>query len=67
MKKHDLVIIGSGPGGISAAIYAARYNMDVIVIGEIPGGIAGTAHDIRNYPGFPQTTGMDLMMKMIDL
>ncbi len=66
MEKHDLIIVGSGPGGISAAIYAARYKIDVIVIGEVPGGIAGTAHDIRNYPGFPKTSGMDLMMKMID-
>ena len=66
MEKHDLVIIGSGPGGLSAAIYAARYNVDVIVIGEIPGGIAGTANDIRNYPGFQKTSGMELMTKMVD-
>lgn len=66
MEKHDLVIIGAGPGGYSAAIYAARYQMDVLLIGEIPGGIAGTAHDIRNYPGFEKISGMELMMKMIE-
>lgn len=66
MEKHDLVIIGAGPGAFSAAIYAARYKMDVIMIGQIPGGIASTAHDIRNYPGFEKISGMELMMKMIN-
>lgn len=66
MKRHDFVIIGGGPGGYSAAIYAARYKMDVLLIGQVPGGIAGTAHDIRNYPGFPQISGMELMMKMFE-
>jgi thioredoxin reductase (NADPH) len=66
MEKHDLIIIGTGPGGYSAAIYAARYQMDVILIGQIPGGIAGTAHDIRNYPGFPQISGMELSVKMAE-
>jgi thioredoxin reductase (NADPH) len=66
MKKHDFVIVGGGPGGYSAAIYAARYKMDVLVVGEIPGGIAGTAHDIRNYPGFSQISGMELMMKYMN-
>lgn len=65
MEKHDLIIIGAGPGAFSAAIYAARYKMDVIMIGQIPGGIASTAHDIRNYPGFEKISGMELMMKMI--
>jgi thioredoxin reductase (NADPH) len=66
METHDLVIIGAGPGGYSAAIYAARYKMDVLMIGQIPGGIAATAHDIRNYPGFLQISGTELMMKMIN-
>ncbi|NCN51489.1 FAD-dependent oxidoreductase [archaeon] len=66
MEKHDLVIVGAGPAGFSAAIYAARYKMDVLMIGQIPGGIASTAHDIRNYPGFDKISGMELMMKMID-
>jgi thioredoxin reductase (NADPH) len=66
MENHDLIIIGTGPGGYSAAIYGARYQMDVLLIGGVPGGIAGTAHDIRNYPGFPQISGMDLSMKMME-
>jgi len=64
MEKHDLVIIGLGPAGYSAAIYAGRYKMDVLLVGQLPGGIAGTAHDVRNYAGFEKITGMELMMKM---
>jgi len=66
MEERDLVIIGAGPGGYSAAIYAARYKMDVLMIGQMPGGIAATAHDIRNYPGFQKISGMELMMKMME-
>ena len=64
METHDLVIIGLGPAGYSAAIYAGRYKMNVLLIGQIPGGIAGTAHDVRNYAGFEKISGMELMMKM---
>jgi thioredoxin reductase (NADPH) len=64
MKRYDLVIIGLGPAGYSAAIYAGRYKMNVLLVGQIPGGIAGTAHDVRNYAGFEKITGMELMMKM---
>ncbi len=66
MKKYDLIIIGTGPAGLSAAIYAARYKINCLLIGQIPGGIAGTAHDIRNYPGFEKVTGMELMKRTID-
>lgn len=66
MEKHDLIIVGAGPGGYAGAIYAARYKMDVMLIGQMPGGIAATAHDIRNYPGFPKISGMELMMKMLE-
>ncbi len=64
MKTYDLVIIGLGPAGYSAAIYAGRYKIDVLLVGQIPGGIAGTAHDVRNYAGFEKISGMELMMKM---
>ncbi len=66
MEKHDLIIIGAGPGGLTGGIYAARYKLDVLVIGQTPGGLASTAHDIRNYPGFPQISGAELMMKILD-
>ena len=64
--KYDVIIIGSGPAGLSSAIYASRYRLKTLVIGALPGGLAATAPDVCNYPGFVQLTGMELMMKMIN-
>jgi thioredoxin reductase len=64
METYDLIIIGLGPAGYSAAIYAGRYKMNVLLVGQIPGGTAGTSHEVRNYAGFEKITGMELMMKM---
>lgn len=52
---YDLVIVGSGPAGLTASIYAAREGVDTLVIERSGiGGQAGTTQDIENYPGFPQ-------------
>jgi thioredoxin reductase (NADPH) len=61
-KTYDLVIIGAGPAGLTAAIYAARYKLDSIVIGPDIGGTANLPHDIENWPGF-KGAGWDLMVK----
>jgi thioredoxin reductase (NADPH) len=61
-RLYDLLIVGSGPAGMTAGIYAKRYMMDCIVIGPEVGGIATGAHDIENWPGF-KGPGMDLMNK----
>lgn len=66
MKIYDLIIIGTGPAGLTAAIYAARYNLDALVIGIIPGGTAGEAYKICNFPSYAETTGVELMTKMIN-
>ncbi|MCQ8184492.1 FAD-dependent oxidoreductase [Parvularcula maris] len=51
---YDLVVIGAGPSGLSAAVYAASEALDTIVIEtEAPGGQAGTSSKIENYLGFP--------------
>ena len=61
-KTHDLIIIGAGPAGLTAGIYAARYKLDSIIIGPDVGGTCTLAHDIENWPGF-KGPGMELMQK----
>lgn len=55
MEKHKVVIIGSGPAGYTAAIYAARANMKpVIITGMEPGGQLMQTNDVENFPGYPE-------------
>ena len=48
---HDLLIIGAGPAGLSASVYASRYGIENIIIGEIPGGLTTETHEIGNWLG----------------
>lgn len=52
-KTYDMVIIGGGPAGLTAAIYAGRANLDVLVLEKPEIGSLLIAHSIDNYPGFP--------------
>ncbi len=61
----DLIIIGTGPAGLSAAIYAARYKMNTLTIGKLHGGTITEAHLVENYPGVGEITGTELGQKMM--
>lgn len=62
---YDLVIIGAGPAGLAAAIYAGRANLKVLVLEKENTGSLIMAHKIDNYPGFPHgLTGKDLYQEM---
>jgi thioredoxin reductase (NADPH) len=53
-QKHDVVIIGSGPAGLTAAIYTTREDIDTLVFERgVIGGLAAVTDKIDNYPGFP--------------
>ena len=59
---YDLIIIGAGPAGISAAVYAARQQLKILIISkDIGGQVAKKAVDIENYPGFEKISGPDLV------
>ena len=62
--KHDLIIIGSGAAGLSAALYARRYKMETLVIEGEFGGETATAGTIENYPGILSIDGLELMQAM---
>ncbi len=62
-QLYDLIIIGAGPAGLGASIYASRYKLKNIVIGSEIGGQVVEAAEIENYAGFNSISGKDLMQK----
>lgn len=64
-QQYDTIILGAGPGGMTAATYASRSNMSVLMIDRgIYGGQMNNTAEIENYPGFPSILGPELSEKM---
>lgn len=64
---YDVIIIGGGPAGLSAGIYAARGGLKTVIVeSKSIGGQAQTAHEIQNYPGIKAVGGFDLCYSMME-
>lgn len=67
MKKTDIVIIGAGIAGITAAIYLKRANADFVILeGGFPGGLLNQLKTIENYPSYPNIQGNELTIKLME-
>lgn len=64
-NSYELIIIGAGPAGLSASIYASRFGVKHIVFGGLFGGMITEAHLIDNYPGIEDVSGIDFSQKLI--
>ena len=60
---HQVIIIGSGPAGMTAAIYSARKGLDTLVLGTDVGGQVAKSGEIDNYLGLGESTGVELTIK----
>lgn len=66
-KIYDVIIVGAGPAGMTAAVYTARGNMSTLMLERgLPGGQMANTEEIENYPGFETILGPDLSTKMFD-
>jgi len=64
-RTYDLIILGGGPAGMTAAIYAARANLKTVILeSNITGGLVNSTFVVENFPSYPNIHGMELMEKM---
>lgn len=67
VKKYDVIVIGAGPGGMTAALYASRANLSVLMLDRgIYGGQMNNTAEVENYPGFKSILGPDLAKEMYE-
>ncbi len=66
IPMYDLIIIGAGPAGLTAALYASCYRLTCLVIGQILGGQLTLATHLLNYPGFISITGEELVDRLLN-
>lgn len=62
-KVYDLIILGAGPAGITAAVYASRKKLDFVVITKDIGGQAAWSGNVENYTGYQFISGPELTLK----
>ncbi len=66
-KIYDVIIIGAGPAGMTAAVYASRANLSTLMLERgIPGGQMANTEEVENYPGYETILGPDLSTKMFE-
>ncbi|CAH0235892.1 Thioredoxin reductase [Peribacillus sp. Bi96] len=66
-KIYDVVIIGAGPAGMTAAVYTSRANLSTLMLERgVPGGQMANTEEVENYPGFDTILGPELSTKMFD-
>ena len=63
---YDLIILGLGPAGLAASIYASRYRIKHLAVGELPGGTLTVIPQVENYPGFQKISGLALTKRLVD-
>ena len=67
MAQYDVIIVGAGPAGMTAAIYAARADMNVLLLAKLaPGGQIINTNEIQNYPGVGTINGAELAYQMFE-
>ncbi|MCC9260776.1 thioredoxin reductase [Methanobrevibacter woesei] len=65
MEKYDIIIVGAGPGGLTAGIYAGRQGTKTLILDKnLAGGIGREVPEMENYPGFDLVSGLELAEKM---
>lgn len=63
--EHDVVIVGAGPAGLAAALYAARYKLKAILVGEVIGGQLANAGIVDDYPGLIEVEASELVQRFV--